>query len=121
MSKLFKEASKNGSFKGICLGLMFSITYLMFMDDVLIFYEDFRRIIKKIKILFTHSAKFHINLEKSTLSMWEIIELEKGCLSQLFPYQVIDMDQGIKYSKFHLKPNLYKKCDWKWLVSKVEK
>ena len=57
---------------------MFNITYLMFMEDVLIFYEDFRRIIKKIKIFFTHSAKFHINLEKSTLSMWEIIELKKG-------------------------------------------
>jgi hypothetical protein len=22
---------------------------------------------------------------------------------------------------FYLKPNLYKKCDWQWLIAKVEK
>jgi hypothetical protein len=62
-----------------------------------------------------------INLDKSTLSMWDILKHEHEYFSQLFPYQVIDMDQGLKYLGFHLKPNLYKKGDWKWLVVKVEK
>jgi hypothetical protein len=34
---------------------------------------------------------------------------------------VIDLDQGLKYLGFHLKPNLYKKGDWQWLIAKVEK
>jgi hypothetical protein len=32
-----------------------------------------------------------------------------------------DLEQGLKYLGFFLKPNQYKKCDWQWLIAKVEK
>jgi hypothetical protein len=38
-----------------------------------------------------------------------------------FPFQHLDMSEGIKYLGFNLKPNSYGKEDWWWLVSKIEK
>jgi len=84
------------------------------MDDILIFYQCTRRIVenfKNILELFYKSIGMIINLNKSTLSMWDTLEHEKEHFSQLFPYQVIDMDRGLKYLGFHLKPFFYKKDD----------
>lgn len=82
------------------------------MDDNMIFYKGSRRIIENYKNnldLFHKATIMIINLDKSTLSMWDIPKHEWGYFSQSFLYQVINMDQGIKYLGFELKPNLYKK------------
>jgi hypothetical protein len=39
----------------------------------------------------------------------------------LFPFEVKDIDSGLKYLGFQLKPNCYKKSDWTWLIEKLEK
>jgi hypothetical protein len=69
LSRLIKEASKNGSFKGVNIGTTCNITHLLFVDDILIFYEGTRRVIEKFKgilDLFCKATSMIINLEKST-------------------------------------------------------
>jgi hypothetical protein len=46
---------------------------------------------------------------------------EKYLYSQVFPFQVLATNDGMKYLGFHLKANWYKKGDWQWLIAKVEK
>jgi len=53
--------------------------------------------------------------------LWGISEQEKNYITPIFPYQLVDIDVWLKYLGFHLTPNLYKKCDWQWLIAKVEK
>jgi hypothetical protein len=71
--------------------------------------------------LFCKATGMKINLEKSTLSLWGIPEQEMNYFSQILPFKLIDLDMGLKYLGFHLKPNMYKKNDWQWLTTKVEK
>jgi hypothetical protein len=60
-----------------------------------------------------------INLNNSIISMCGITEQEQGYFSHLFPYQEIELDEGLDYLGFHLKPNLYYKGDC-WLQSGKE-
>jgi hypothetical protein len=63
-----------------------------------------------------------INLAKSMISLWGINEVgKKKVIVQMFPYNLVDLDASLKYLGFQLKPNLYKICDWQWLIAKVEK
>ena len=55
------------------------------------------------------------------ISFWGISEMENIFITQLFPYNMIELDIGLKYLGFQLKENMYKKCDWQWLIEKVEK
>ena len=41
-------------------------------------------------------------------------------ISQLFPYKMTELDDGLKYLGYYLKPNCYMKEDWNWLIKKVE-
>lgn len=42
-------------------------------------------------------------------------------LMGLFPIQDTNILEGLKYLGFQLKPNDYRKTDWKWLIGKLEK
>jgi hypothetical protein len=93
ISRLIKKTLENGRLKGINIGTTCNITHLLFVDDILIFFEGTRRVIEKFKNileLFCKSTCMTINLDKSIRSMWGITEQEKGYLTQLFPYQLID-------------------------------
>jgi hypothetical protein len=59
--------------------------------------------------VFCKATIMSINLEKLTLCMWDTTKQEKDYFPQLFPYQVIHLDHGLKYLGSHLNPNLYKK------------
>jgi hypothetical protein len=47
------------------------------------------------------SFHFKMNLEDAYLQHY----------CSIFPFEVKDLDYGIKYMGFYLKPNSYKKCD----------
>jgi hypothetical protein len=51
-----------------------------------------------------------INIDKSMISLWGISE-EKNYFAHLFPFQMTELEQGLKYLGFFLKPNQYKKYD----------
>jgi hypothetical protein len=46
---------------------------------------------------------------------------EVGVYKEFFPFESRPFNEGLKYLGFQLKPNNYKKEDWSWLVSKLEK
>jgi hypothetical protein len=73
LSRLLKEAMDNDSFKGVHIGTSCNVTHLLFVDDILIFYEGTKRVIEKfrdIMPLFCKATGVTINLQKSTISTW---------------------------------------------------
>jgi len=62
-----------------------------------------------------------INVRKSTLSMHNMSLIDVGFYGEVFPYEQQDLDLGLKYLGFQLKPNKYKKEDWSWLIAKLER
>jgi hypothetical protein len=94
------------------------------VDDILIFCNgkvgDVETL-ADILSLFRLATGMIINEQKSTISTSELDEEEKEVYRRLFPFTLQDISQGIKYLGFQLKPNSYKKEDWKWLIAKLEK
>ena len=39
----------------------------------------------------------------------------------LFDYVCIDINDGLKYLGYHIKPNDYKIKDWNWIIAKIER
>ena len=94
------------------------------MDDVLIFcFGTIRDVdtILDILVLFATATGMEINADKSTLSTHKLGAEESRHVSTTFPFQREDLDGGLKYLGFFLKPNDYLKKDWKWLLEKLEK
>jgi hypothetical protein len=52
LSRLIKEANKDRNFKGVNIGGNCHVTHLIFIDDILIFYEGSRRTTEKLKEIF---------------------------------------------------------------------
>jgi hypothetical protein len=62
-----------------------------------------------------------INNQKYTLSATGMEEAELAIYKSLFPYPILDFNEGIKYLGFYLKPNCYIKYNRNWLIAKLEK
>jgi hypothetical protein len=60
--------------------------------------------------MFGHTG-MKINIAKSTISFWGLSERGKNIITQMFPYNVVELDVGLKYLGFQLKDNMYKKGD----------
>jgi hypothetical protein len=69
-----KEATKNGSLKGVHIGTSCNIIHSVFVDGIFILCEGSRRDIKfrDIMELFYKVIGMIINLQKSTISLWGI-------------------------------------------------
>lgn len=46
---------------------------------------------------------------------------EAELITQHFPFELGELDEGLKYLGFCLKPNCYSKQNWMWLVARIEK
>ena len=62
-----------------------------------------------------------IKMQKSTISISNLRGEEVQYLVSRLPFQVGDLDMGLKYLGFQLNPNSYLKGDWMWLLVKIEK
>jgi hypothetical protein len=62
-----------------------------------------------------------INKQKSSINFSSLDEEEAIYIVERLPFQVLDIDEGLKYLGFLLKPNNYRKIDWRWLIAKLEK
>ena len=94
------------------------------MDDVLIFCTGMVRDINTLRDileLFSKSTRMEINERKSTLTSHLLLVEEIQELSRVFPFNLVGIDEGLKYLGFCLKPNDYHKHDWNWLIEKLEK
>ena len=62
-----------------------------------------------------------INAGKSSLTTHGMDVVEVRHATTLFPFIRANLDEGLKYLGFMLKPNNYLKKDWLWLIEKLEK
>jgi hypothetical protein len=62
-----------------------------------------------------------INAQKSILSSHPMDKVETTCYEDIFLSNMLPFNEGIKYLGFHLKSNNYRKEDWCWLITKLEK
>ena len=71
--------------------------------------------------LFHRASGMVINEAKLTIR-WENMEDPEQCpMADFFNFQCWNVDEGVKYLGFFLKPNDYRKDDWYWLLEKIEK
>jgi hypothetical protein len=61
-----------------------------------------------------------ITLGISIVSFLRVDDDHIRFISQLFPFQQINLQNGLKYLGFNIKPNEYDRRYWDWLVDKVE-
>ena len=124
LSRALLDAKQRGFFRGIKIAANLNITHLLFVDDILIFYNGSIKEAERLSellILFGKATGMQINFQKSTIT--STLNLEEEVLRtflELFPFQHFSLDDVIKYLGFRLKPNCYKKEDWNWLLAKLE-
>ena len=124
LSHFLKQACEEGDFKGIEISKTLTVTHLLFVDDILIFSDGSRRSMGALNRgldLFRVPTGMVINEDKSTISWANLPEESIQLLRELFRFPNRNLDEGVKYLVFHLKPNSYRKIEWAWLLSKIEK
>jgi ribonuclease HI len=124
LSKAIDSTARAGNFQGILVAPGMRITHLLFVDDVLIFCNGRvgdAETLDDILSLFRLATWMIINDQKSTITTSEMDGEEMAVYQIFFPFTLQDISEGIKYLGFQLKPNSYRKEDWKWLITKLEK
>ena len=124
LSRLIAATKRNGDFSGLKITEHYSLTHLLFVDDILIFLNGSVRDIialNDILQLFCKATGMEINREKSTRSMMRCTYQESQMASQYFPFLESNMLEGIKYLGFRLRLDGYKSEHWLWLINKIEK
>ena len=111
------DARSKGLLKGIRVTDGFSLTHILFVDDVLIFCRDaylewslYYDIIRS----FCNASGMEINPTK--FSFITVDGLLNHRIHGLFPFTVRPLEEGFKYLGFTLKPNCYGKLDWLWML-----
>jgi hypothetical protein len=124
LSRFLNEAKTTGNFRGIKISPGLHISHLLFVDDILIFCDGSRRDTENIcdgLTLFKQAMGMLINEHKSSITLASLDGGESLFITSRLPFQVFDLDEGLKYLGFQLKPNDYRKTDWLWLIAKLEK
>jgi hypothetical protein len=84
------------------------------VDEIPIFYDGTRRDVmmsKEILDLYCAIKGMLVNDEKSCISYIGVLDDEHAYFSTFFPYVNTNLDDGMKYLGFMLKPNDYLKKD----------
>jgi len=100
------EEKINRSFIDIPHTHLLSLTHVLFVDYVLIFYSVIRGDIERLSSiieLFSRATDMLINNTKSTLSTHVMERKEVQFYKDIFPYLENPLDEGLKYLGFHLK------------------
>jgi hypothetical protein len=70
---------------------------------------------------FCLASGLQINLTKSTFHYSGILGVDLETYKAIFPYNFIEIIDGLRYLGYFLKPDRYKAEDWRWLLIKFEK
>lgn len=106
------------------LGRDLSIPHLLFVDDILLFRFGSLiqiQLVKETMDLFITTTYVMVSLEKSAIYFSHIEAGLVEKIKRMYNLHQSDFDSKMKYLKYQIKPNNYKKYDWKWLLSRVEK
>ena len=124
LSRFLKEAVRRNDLNGLLLAPGLNLTHLLFVDDILLFCKGSSHDIDCLfrgLTLFKIAMGMVINFQKSSVSCHRLLDSDMRYLRGSLPIQVSEISEGIKYLGFFLKPNGYRKANWKWLVGKLEK
>ena len=110
LSVLIKKAKEDGDLHGLHINEIMYLIHLLFFDDVLIFLDGSGQDsiqFEKILQIFCRPTGMIPNSNKSTIIMTRCSIREQGITSALFDYVPNNIEVGLKYLGFHLKPNDY--------------
>lgn len=120
LSQIIREECKMGRIRGIKITDDCTLSHLLFVDDLLILLNGgigdtivFHRALGT----FLKATGMVINEAKSTITA-------TGCSHHEVQFALrrfVQLEDGLKYLGYRLKPIGYKIADWTWLISKVEK
>ena len=113
-----------GILDGILITRVLAITHILFVDDVLLFdkgtmYEW--RVLEDILDTFSFAIGMAYSGPKCMFLESGMDEVTLFEIRNLFPFEVVHIDNDFKYLGYFLKPNNYLKEDWWQLLKKVEK
>jgi hypothetical protein len=77
--------------------------------------------LKSILSKFCTATGMVINCHKSVFLVQNIDLNLKHSLNSVFNIKIKNLEKGMKYLGFFLKPNNYRVNDWLWLLKKIEK
>eukprot|EP00253_Pinus_taeda_P003035 PITA_03035 len=123
LSRLIHKARREEKVKGIEVEINLYITHLLFVDDILIFTNGNCSELKELKCifdLFLKATRMQINSGKSQACIADFERRERNRMVNLFPFPIQPLEAPFKYLGFWLKPVVYKKEDWNWLIAKIE-
>jgi len=124
LSRLILKEKREGTFSGFKISIRHLITYIMFVDDVLILgpgsIEEWF-ILKNILDSLCKALGMDINLHKSNFIHINVEDQTLTQIQDIFGISSTLLDNGFKYLGFFLKPNNYEIVDWLWIFQRVEK
>lgn len=100
LSIIIHSARREGVIKGIKVTKLIRITHLLFLDDVILFGEGTKKewqAYKAIMDIFCKATSMLISESKSTILVNELEEGDIGRIRALFPFDIKDLNSGIKY------------------------
>jgi hypothetical protein len=104
LSMLIKD-TRRGILQGIKISDTVVISHLLFVDDIMIFSHGSTRKIgslKEILGIYCNATGMEINMRKSSMLINALDKGEKTQIANLFPMNIMELDQGIKYLGFNL-------------------
>jgi hypothetical protein len=114
LSRIMKEAIGSGHLRGVLVGRSMAISHLLFVDDVLIFCfgeeEELKQTLNSLD-LFCVGTGIETNFQKSTIFT---LNVEGGLhkLATFCTFCLNNVNDGLRYLGYTLKPNCYMKQDW---------
>jgi hypothetical protein len=123
-SRMMTQVVASGSFQGLKVAVNTFISHILFVDDVLILGAgkfEYWMTLKSILSKFCDATGMAINCHKSVFLVQNVDQTFKQSLTSVFNIKIENLDQGMKYLGFFLKPNNYRVNDWLWLLQKIEK
>jgi hypothetical protein len=106
LSRIIHNERLAAKIKGIKISINFSLTHLLFVDDILIFCEgniSYISTLKEILNTFCLATRMKINKDKSSLFSWGLSDFECQHISRALGTPVLKNLEGMKYLGFHSK------------------
>ena len=123
LSLMIVDARNHGLIKGINISPHFSLTHLLFVDDVILLgtgslseWMAFDIILSK----FCKASGMNISLDKSCF-LYNNVDIDiRSKISKALPYKMEPITTGFMYLGYFLKPLSYRVWDWYWLIKRFE-
>jgi len=120
LSRAIKSTKRSNYVQVVRLGYTESRTHILFVGELPIFcyyVEHEAQTFRVILYPFYDSTGMIINLCKSIVYFLEVEDDFKQFFLGIFTFTYCDLQVGLKYLGFSLKPKNYKLTDWKWLLT----